>query len=104
MGISVPVYNSKALDTFIMYFSTRVAISSFSLPTLRDPVCLHGGTVEPKLSDGTRVAALLISIGVLAYGIYGLVSDDRIHVIYLIMVAIAIVGLVLFERCLPPDS
>ncbi|WP_133061275.1 hypothetical protein [Paraburkholderia hospita] len=60
--------------------------------------------MDPKDSNATRVAALLINIGVLAYGISGLVSHNRIHAIYVVMLAIATVGLVLFERCLPPDS
>ena len=50
------------------------------------------------------IVAFLLSIGALTYGASELAFHHHLHVIYLFLAVLGFVGMLLFEKSLPPES
>lgn len=65
---------------------------------------MAGYAMSSKDSDGVSVIPCLLSIVVLVYGTYELASRRHLHIMYLMLAALGIIGCTLFEDRLPPEA
>lgn len=65
---------------------------------------MAGYAMRSKNSDVASLISCLLGIVVLVYGTYELASHRHLHIMYLMLAALGIIGCTLFEDRLPPEA